>query len=99
MVLIIQRRAEIALRSLQTTERKRVERALQELLAADRSELRGNPKFHALKSERSGKNLFVYRGTPKLRLVISFPDSDTCLVQDIVDHDRLDRLMRQEGQE
>lgn len=99
MVLIIQRRAEIALRSLQTTDRKRVERALQELIAADRSELSGNPKFKSLKSERSGMHLFVYRGTPKLRLVVSFPDSDTCLVQDIVDHDRLDRLKWQEERE
>jgi hypothetical protein len=99
MLLIVERRAEIALRSLQPMERKRVERSLQELLTADRSELRGNPKFHALRSERSGKQLFVYVGTPKLRLIISFPDGDTCLVQDIVDHDRLDRLMRHEGQE
>lgn len=98
MVLIIQRRAEIALRSLQAIERKRVESSLQELRAANLSELHGNPKFRALKSERSGKQLFVYKGTPELRLVISFQDGDTCLVQDIVDHDRLDRLMRQEGQ-
>jgi hypothetical protein len=46
MVLIIQRRAEIALRSLQTTDRKRVERALQELTAVDRSELPGNPSLN-----------------------------------------------------
>ena len=99
MILIIQRRAEIALRSLQAIERGLVNRALEELLAVDKATLRANRKIHALKSDRSEKQLFVYKGSPKLRLVVSFPDEDTCLVQDIVDHDRLGRLVRREGQE
>lgn len=99
MILIVQRRAEIALRSLQAFERCLVNRALEELLAVDKATLRANRKIHALKSDRSEKQLFVYKGSPKLRLVVSFPDEDTCLVQDIVDHDRLDRLVRREGQE
>lgn len=99
MVLVIQRRAEIALRSLQTAERKQVERSLRELFAVDREALRDNQNLHAVRPRRSGQQLFVYKATPNLRLVVSFPENDTCLVQDIVDHSRLDRLLDQGGQE
>lgn len=98
MQLRIERRAEIALRSLQKMERKYIDRALGELLAVDRVNLQRGPKIHMLMSSTSGRKLFVYRGSPKLRLVLSF-DNEICVLEDIVDHDRLDRLVKREGQE
>lgn len=98
MHLHIERRAEIALRSLQKTEQKHINRALKELLAFDQVTLRHSPKIHVLTSDLSGRKLFVYRGSPKLRLVLSF-EGETCVLEDIVDHDRLGRLVKREGQE
>ena len=96
MQLRIERRAEIALRSLQKIEKKRIDRALNELLEFDQTTLRHSPKIHMLMSGISGSKLFVYRGSPKLRLVLSFED-ETCVLEDIVDHERLGRLVKQEG--
>lgn len=98
MQIHIQRRAEIALRSLQKLERKQVDRALDELLASDRAALKSNPKFHLLASGLSNRKLAVYRGGPRLRLILTF-EGETCTLEDIVDHDRLDRMVKHEGQE
>lgn len=98
MHLRMERRAEIAFRSLQKTERKHVERALNELVSVDRATLQQSPKFYKLVTGFSGRKLFVYKASLKLRLVISFAD-DICVVEDIVDHDRLDRLVKREEQE
>jgi hypothetical protein len=98
MYLRIERRAEIALRSLQKIEQKHIDRALNELLASDMATIRQSPKIHMLASGFSGRKLFVYRGSRKLRLVLSV-DNETCVVEDIVDHDRLDRLIKREEQE
>jgi hypothetical protein len=98
MQLRIERRAEIALRSLQKIEQKHVDRALNELLAVDQATLHHSPKIHMLVVGLSGRKLFVYRGSPKLRLVLSF-DGQTCVLEDIVDHDRLGLLVKREAQE
>ena len=91
MKIIVQRRAEIALRSLQKSEQKQIARALDELSKADRKLLYGSPKIHKLAAGYSNKNLFIYKGTTKLRLILSLTN-DSCILEDIVDHDRLDRL-------
>ncbi len=96
MHIVIQRRAEIALRSLSKLEQKQIRRALDELSAADRRQL--NRKLYSLAKNLSDKKLFVYRGSPKLRLIVSFED-DVCTIEDIVDHRRLDRLGVKRGQE
>lgn len=98
MQLRIERRAEIALRSLQKIEQNHIARALSELAASDMAILRQSSKLHKLASGFSGRNLFVYRGSPKLRLVLTF-DGNTCVLEDVVDHDRLDQLILREGQE
>jgi len=94
MQIQIQRRAEIALRSLQKLERKQIDRALKELLASDRAALNSNLKFHLLASGFSDKKIAVYSGGPNLRLVLTFED-ERCTLEDIVDHVRLDRLVKQ----
>ncbi len=98
MDIQIQRRAEIALRSLQKPERKQIERALHELLTSERADLKQNPKFSLLAAGLSGKKIAVFKGGPKFRLVLSFQD-EICTLEDIVDHDRLNRLVKHEGQE
>lgn len=96
MDVVLQRRAEIAFRSLGKLEQKQIARALAELSAADRRQV--NRKLRSLAKNLSDKRLFVYRGNAKLRLILSFEDG-VCTVEDIVDHDRLERLSVKRGQE
>jgi len=91
MQLLIHRRAEIALRSLQQTEQGQIGRALEKLSDLDKASLHTSPKFHRIASLMSGKKLFIFEGNKKLLLVLSF-DEDTCVIEDIVDHDRLKKL-------
>jgi hypothetical protein len=98
MQLRIERRAEVALRSLEKIEQRHISRSLNELLASDRATLTRSPKIHILSANQSGRKLFVYRGSPKLRLVLSF-ENETCVLEDIVDHDRLGKVIGREGQE
>lgn len=97
MQLRIERRAEIALRSLQGAEQKHVDRALSDLLASEIATVRHSHKIKSITLSSSSRNLFVYRGSPKLRLILSF-ENGTCILEDIVDHDRLDRLVKRGGQ-
>ena len=97
MKLRIERRSEIALRSLQKNEQQHIFRALDKLLVSDRATLQNNPNAHIFKLV-SRKRLYVIKASPRLRLVLSF-DNETCVLEDIVDHDRLDRLLKREGQE
>ena len=98
MNIFLQRRAEIALRSLDKTEQKRILRSLSIIEAIDRVTLAQDPKFRKLATGFSGKKLYIYKGSPKIRLILSI-EEDVCTVEDIVDHDRLSRLIAQRGQE
>ncbi len=98
MHILKQRRVEIALRSLGPREQKKIKRVLSALSAADWTQLRKSPDLHKLATGYSDKKLFIYRATPKLRLILSL-EGDTCTVEDIVDRDRLHRLIAQRGQE
>lgn len=98
MQLRIERRAEIAMRSLQKIEQKQIDRALKELITLDKPTLSQNPKLILHPSGILSRKIYVYRGSPKLRLVITF-DGDTCVIEDVVDHDRLDRLLKRVSQE
>lgn len=98
MQILKQRRAEIALRSLGTTERRQIARAIDELSSTDMSLLQDGRKLHKLASGLSDRKLFVFKGSPKLRLILSF-DKDICTIEDVVDHDRVDRLVNKQGQE
>ncbi len=91
MQVILERRAEIALRSLGSIERKQIERSLEFLSEADLRTLMDSHRIRKLATGFSAKALFVYRGNSKLRLVLSF-ENDVCKIEDVVDHDRLNRL-------
>jgi hypothetical protein len=99
MKVELQRRAEIALRSLQGVDRKQVLRAIQVLEISDRSALQAGGKLRLIRLGQRGKVLFLYVASPKFRFVISFRDADYCIVQDILHHDQIERLVKYEGQE
>lgn len=98
MQVVLQRRAEIAIRSLTGVEQKRIHRALAELSTEDRAFFSKSRKTYRLATGFSGKQLFAYRVGPNLRLILSF-ERDTCIIEDVVDHDRLEwlRLGRDQG--
>ncbi len=96
MQLKLERRAEIALRSLTQIEQRHVIRALNEISAVTPEELWLSRKLHKVISA-SGEKLYVYRSSLRLRLVLSV-EGDSCTIEDLVYHDRLDRLLLKRGQ-
>jgi len=94
MEIQFKRRSEISLRSLSGADRRKVDRSLQELAATDASSLYGLPQLRKLAAGFSGKKLYTYRATTRLRLVLTI-EADVCYVEDIVDHDHLTRLRGQ----
>src|SRR4051812_19709601 len=95
MKVILYRRADIALRSLGTVERKHIDKALRELEDINPKDFSRSRKIHRVTSA-AGETLYVYRGSPQLRLVLSV-HGDTCAIEDVVDHNRLDRLLFKGG--
>ena len=100
MQVLIQRRAEIALRSLQKTEQNEIKRTLNKikrtlsgLLHPDNLERYGFRK-NPLSPNFSGKPLYTCEGSPDLQLVFSV-DSDTYTLEDIIDRDRFIQLQQQ----
>jgi hypothetical protein len=98
MELSIQRRAEVAFRSLHGTEHDAVKRALAKLSMLDRMDLRGDRNFKILATRFSGREIAVYRASNRMRLILAFHE-DACIIEDIVDRDRLGRLVIHEVQE
>ena len=98
MQILIQHRAEISLRSLPKVKQKQIARALDELKTADLRLLYSSPKLHRLHAPLSEKKLYAYRGSLDLRLLLSFED-DTCTVEDVATHERLDRWTGKQRQE
>ncbi len=96
MNLLFERRAEIAMRSLRGTDQKQVQRALHELQALEPKEVFRHHKIHRFAASLS-EPLYVYSGGIRLRLVLKI-DGANCRIVDIVDHDRLDRLLQDRGQ-
>jgi hypothetical protein len=90
MELVIQQRAEIAIRSLSRFEQTQVRWALDEISAVASNDLYQSAKFRKLRVG-SGETFYVYRGNPRLRLLLSI-HGDRCTIEDVVDHDKLSRL-------
>lgn len=97
MILVIQKRVEVALRSLSGKERDSFSSAINNLLLLLRKDFSNHPTIHAIKLQ-SGEKLYTYNLSNKLRLVLSI-DDDTCVVQDLVNRDRLTRLLHNRGQQ
>lgn len=96
MELNFKRRADIAFRSLQPSDRKPISRALEILESTDRSTLVENSKFRKLVSGLSSKKYFVYEASKNLRFVLSF-ENNICIIEDILDSERLSRMLNQGG--
>ena len=91
MNITIQRRAEIALRSLSQNEKGQLERALNKLTSLSPAEFYIRPEIQKLISA-SGEKLYSLIGSRRLRIILSV-DADSCIVEDILDHDRLEQLL------
>jgi mRNA-degrading endonuclease RelE of RelBE toxin-antitoxin system len=88
MQVLLQRRAEVALRSLDKIEQSRILRAMHTISETDQKAIQRLP--HVKKLQWQG--FYVYRSSAKMRLIISF-DGDVCVVEDIVSHDSLERFL------
>jgi mRNA-degrading endonuclease RelE of RelBE toxin-antitoxin system len=90
MQVIMQKRAEVALRSLDARDRDRVSAAVSRLEQTGFRELSERGQIKKLR-QAPGVILYVMRATNWLRIVLSF-QNDRAIVEDIVPYDRLDRL-------
>jgi hypothetical protein len=95
MRIIIRKRAEIALRSLDKPDRDRANRALGTLQNSELREILRTGKITRLNTI-SSENLYSYRAGLRLRLVLSRTDGEWIL-EDVVDHDRLLRILPKGG--
>ena len=98
MEVLIQRRTEVAIRSLGQSEQKHILRALIELQSIDFKELNRHPKVYKLSAGYSKVDLYIYRGSPKLRLIF-LAKGDSCIIEDVIHHDRLKRLFHEKGRQ
>jgi hypothetical protein len=87
MNIVFQQRAEIALRSLAPAEKKKITKVIASLRA---SEGLISPKLHKLVG-LSPTKLYSYPANHRLNLIISITE-DQLIVEDIIHHDRLNRL-------
>lgn len=88
MNITLHRRAEIAFRLLDTKEQKQLSKAFEKLITANEDFVKTKLRKLPTKSTIS---LYSYRGSNKLRLIVSMNDN-TWVVEDIIDHDRLKQL-------
>lgn len=89
MDIVIQRRANIALRSLENSEQKQILKALERIKITPAKDLFQTLELNKLKN--LGQNLYIYRGNYRLRLILSIKN-DVCTVEDIIARDKLDML-------
>lgn len=90
MNVLIQRRAEIALRSLDPQEQKKVQAALGVLETTNLGEVPSSHRLRVLKFT-SPEKLYTFRVNNELRLILSASES-RWIVEDIMAHDRFARL-------
>ncbi|NJM75837.1 MAG: hypothetical protein HC852_08705 [Acaryochloridaceae cyanobacterium RU_4_10] len=90
MVLVLERRAEIAIRSLSQQEQEQVGQALDEIGVIAPDELCQSSKVQKFRAG-SGETFYVYPGTPSLRLILSI-NGDKYTLEDVIDRDKLSRL-------
>ena len=100
MQVTINRRAEIALRSLSQKEQEQISRAIDDLRAMSQKDFYKHDKLkkHYKLISLAGEELYIFRGNQSIRLVLSATD-DACIVEEILDHNRLKRLLPERGKQ
>jgi hypothetical protein len=91
--LEIHKRAEVALRSLGNADRISIHKALEKLRNINIQTLMRSRQLKKSQTP-SGEPLYIYRGNLRLRIILSKQNS-SWIVEDIIDHDRLDRILRE----
>ncbi|MGO9260121.1 MAG: hypothetical protein ACLQU1_27980 [Bryobacteraceae bacterium] len=98
MQLIAQERVQQALRHLQPADEAKVMKALDHLQSMGPDGLRHSSK--TAKRAGTGEALFVYKATPRLRILFRYKykdepstprDEPTLIIEDIVSHDLLEK--------
>lgn len=93
MQVVVADRADVAFNSLNPRDKSRVGKALAKVVAAQAEDGGFSPQalqLHLLR-EAHGSRLWVMRASQRLRLVVSVLDG-VITIEDIVPHDRLDRI-------
>ncbi|HEV3305731.1 MAG TPA: hypothetical protein VGZ91_04760 [Candidatus Sulfotelmatobacter sp.] len=80
------------MRSLDATEEAAVAKALDYLRGTSTTEALNSHKLHVLRLPTPDR-FYSFRATPRLRLVLALSQTEW-LVEDILDHRRIDRLLR-----
>jgi hypothetical protein len=94
MKIALHRRTEVALRSLPLADQKAVVKSLEYLQHSSLSSLIHSGKVAKLSGSAAG--LYYYRATHRLRILFLI-HKDEYVVEDIVDHDHFERLLRRRG--
>lgn len=90
MDIVFQQRAEVAFRSLAPAEKKKITKAIDSIRTSDSKEALISPKLQKLVG-LSPTKLYSYPANHRLNLIISITQ-DKWIVEDIIHHDRLNRL-------
>lgn len=91
MDVYIEKRAEVALRTLSSSDQRKVEKTLQHLSSIVPKQLTLSNDIRALRVA-SGQMVYIARVGRALRMVFSIKGND-CFVQDIVHRDRIERIV------
>lgn len=100
MEIVIERRARIALRSLENNEQKEIATVLRRISSLTPNELSQINTLRRLNNTLSDERLYEYRvfgDNQRLSLVCSV-QKDKCIVEDIVASNKLRRLLRDRRQ-
>lgn len=95
MEIVIERRAEIAFRSLEKSEQNEIKTILRRISLLTLNELSQINNLRRLKNTLSDERLYeyrVFRGNQRLSLVCSV-QKDKCIIEDILASDKLKRLL------
>ena len=95
MRYILERRAEVALRSLPHLERQRFDRAIASMLELSPQEIASHGSVRLL-GESSQSRLYSYRSSATLRIIFSIGE-DLLIVQDILNRHRVRQIFGTSG--
>ncbi len=94
MNLVISKSAQIALRSLGGQIGNRLVQELHRISSLDRASFLSDRRVHALRLPRaSNRLLYQYRLPLDFCAIIFIEDNDTLVIDDVLNHKRLDRIL------
>lgn len=95
--LILHRRAQKGLRGLSQRETKRALIALNDLSEQYLSSLQQGHKVYRMKASEGGK-FYVYKSSPRIRIIFKQLSDRILEVEDVVSHDTLEKYFNWRGE-